>query len=421
MKPTEPEIKQALLNPDQIVRNAALEYFALSFSQDRSIMPVAVQAIEKHGWEEAFHYVWLLQSLPHTDETLLWLVGQLEGTNRQPESTAIRIGSMIHHADAEMLSRHESRLMGCQWLDDDSRDVVREKIRLLSAPSDACWKELEDLCEQHKDDKDSEQFDFVRATRLAEAISREGDHADRIISVLSRKMENPEGDPLVWLEIFVAMLAGMIRLESAAPLLVAKLKDDDSDFMNEECTHALTKIGGAAVEAIAKGFHEAPSHYRLYASSALQDMRGESVVAKSLELLKGKGDWDMQAKFIGTAVANFDPEGLRAAKDFGIDDLPELRRGLIATAVLTGEDFPDLERLREEERERQADRLRRQEWLLNAFQPAAKPVEAFAEEPVAQPIKADQKVGRNDPCPCGSGKKYKKCCLNQKPLVPMND
>ncbi len=22
------------------------------------------------------------------------------------------------------------------------------------------------------------------------------------------------------------------------------------------------------------------------------------------------------------------------------------------------------------------------------------------------------KIGRNDPCPCGSGKKYKKCCLN---------
>jgi uncharacterized protein YecA (UPF0149 family) len=21
-----------------------------------------------------------------------------------------------------------------------------------------------------------------------------------------------------------------------------------------------------------------------------------------------------------------------------------------------------------------------------------------------------QKIGRNDPCPCGSGKKYKKCC-----------
>ena len=27
-------------------------------------------------------------------------------------------------------------------------------------------------------------------------------------------------------------------------------------------------------------------------------------------------------------------------------------------------------------------------------------------------IRAEPKVGRNDPCPCGSGKKYKKCCLD---------
>ena len=26
-----------------------------------------------------------------------------------------------------------------------------------------------------------------------------------------------------------------------------------------------------------------------------------------------------------------------------------------------------------------------------------------------QPVKADEKVGRNSPCPCGSGKKYKHC------------
>lgn len=23
------------------------------------------------------------------------------------------------------------------------------------------------------------------------------------------------------------------------------------------------------------------------------------------------------------------------------------------------------------------------------------------------------KIGRNDPCPCGSGKKYKQCCLKR--------
>ena len=26
------------------------------------------------------------------------------------------------------------------------------------------------------------------------------------------------------------------------------------------------------------------------------------------------------------------------------------------------------------------------------------------------PVMAAPKVGRNDPCPCGSGKKFKKCC-----------
>ncbi|MEJ7608378.1 MAG: SEC-C metal-binding domain-containing protein [Bryobacteraceae bacterium] len=28
----------------------------------------------------------------------------------------------------------------------------------------------------------------------------------------------------------------------------------------------------------------------------------------------------------------------------------------------------------------------------------------------AQPVVKGARVGRNDPCPCGSGKKYKKCC-----------
>ena len=28
------------------------------------------------------------------------------------------------------------------------------------------------------------------------------------------------------------------------------------------------------------------------------------------------------------------------------------------------------------------------------------------------PIRSSKEVGRNDPCPCGSGKKYKRCHLN---------
>ena len=32
------------------------------------------------------------------------------------------------------------------------------------------------------------------------------------------------------------------------------------------------------------------------------------------------------------------------------------------------------------------------------------------EELKRRPVKKSEKVGRNDPCPCGSGRKYKQCC-----------
>jgi len=39
-----------------------------------------------------------------------------------------------------------------------------------------------------------------------------------------------------------------------------------------------------------------------------------------------------------------------------------------------------------------------------------KTFENQGDEVERKPIRVEKKVGRNDPCPCGSGKKYKKCC-----------
>jgi preprotein translocase subunit SecA len=46
------------------------------------------------------------------------------------------------------------------------------------------------------------------------------------------------------------------------------------------------------------------------------------------------------------------------------------------------------------------------EYKPNADVKPDAPTSAAAEAPVA----AEKKIGRNDPCTCGSGKKYKKCC-----------
>ena len=48
---------------------------------------------------------------------------------------------------------------------------------------------------------------------------------------------------------------------------------------------------------------------------------------------------------------------------------------------------------------------------------AAKPVQEIrnagpvpTKDAPRTPVKAGEKIGRNSPCPCGSGKKYKNCC-----------
>ncbi|WP_241650447.1 SEC-C metal-binding domain-containing protein, partial [Rosenbergiella collisarenosi] len=35
-----------------------------------------------------------------------------------------------------------------------------------------------------------------------------------------------------------------------------------------------------------------------------------------------------------------------------------------------------------------------------------------AQQNAPQPKIVETKVGRNEPCPCGSGKKFKQCCLH---------
>lgn len=58
-----------------------------------------------------------------------------------------------------------------------------------------------------------------------------------------------------------------------------------------------------------------------------------------------------------------------------------------------------------DEAKRQAPRR-----MVRAYKPAA---EGRGVEEAKQPVqvrRAEAKVGRNDPCPCGSGRKYKKCC-----------
>lgn len=55
------------------------------------------------------------------------------------------------------------------------------------------------------------------------------------------------------------------------------------------------------------------------------------------------------------------------------------------------------------------------DWLYELPQwdsllPEEKRKQLYKEQKLSNTVVNDKKIGRNDPCPCGSGKKYKKCC-----------
>jgi len=71
----------------------------------------------------------------------------------------------------------------------------------------------------------------------------------------------------------------------------------------------------------------------------------------------------------------------------------------------------------------------REETLRRIFLAQLRPAQEIKREKVAKetgtsgdsvmkqkPVRSDKKAGPNDPCPCGSGKKYKKCCMQKDKL-----
>jgi len=109
-----------------------------------------------------------------------------------------------------------------------------------------------------------------------------------------------------------------------------------------------------------------------------------------------------------------------------------LRNYLLETCTLMGERFPEYDAWLAAEKTEQADHWKRVKelegdplgLLLFALEkltgkkaadvPKAKPPRPPAPRPTP-PRKPEgkQKVGRNDPCPCGSGKKFKNCCMKK--------
>jgi hypothetical protein len=443
----EDNVKDAILHSDLEMRARAVHYFSDSYSPDPSIMAKVIEAVETHGKQEAYRLLGPARDLRQTDESIDWVIAELnDEQSDQYESYVMNLSMVLFEADPALLVPRENAVLQARHFHPARQAAFTERLRMLSWDAATCWRELEALCETGAGGDPDESFDLARARRIVEALARHGRECeDRIHSLLARGEEDDDQGETGWLEPLVVRLAGLARLESTIPAIIDYLADDLGDFDNEQAAEALARIGTPAVlNAVAETFPGAEYHVRLYAGKPLDAIHSDLAVETCLRLLEGEDDESIQVRLADAALAHYADEAIEPARrlllgrevDFGNRDL---MGSLLGYCTLTGARFPEYDewlardrRDREEHRKKieslEGDPMGLLRYALETV--AGKNAAVASESPAARPLPpaprlappavprtaptpittARQKTGRNERCPCGSGKKFKHCC-----------
>lgn len=440
MRYPEDKIKEAILHPDIEIRDRATCYFAKSYSPDPTIMPLVIKAVESYGRQnDSYRLFGLSRDLQQSKDTIAWVIEELNDPQaNQYENYAYNLSMVLVHADPALLLPRESDILEARHFLPDLRGPLTERLRMLSWDMATCWQTLEDFCEEGKDKQFTTEVNLGYANQIVEALARYGQECEpKVREWLAVKLDDYSQHPMKWLEPLVVRLAGQAHLESTVPLIIAKLHED-ADLLNEQCAEALTRIGTPTVlHAIAEAFSTAEQHFRIYATNPLEQIHSDLAVETCLKLLEQEKDEQVRRDLAQSLLYQFAHEGIEITRRLLVGreldfDGKGLRNRLLETCTLMGERFPEYEEWLATEKTEKAEHWKRVKELEGdptglmlfalekltgkkaADMPKTKPP-VFPSPRLALPRKpeARHRVGRNDPCPCGSGKKFKTCCMRK--------
>ena len=439
MRLSEEKIKAAIQHSDLDIRQMAIRYFSASYSADPSIMPLVIKAVETFGRQDAYHLIGYSRDLPQTAQTIAWIIDELnnEESNRH-ENYVFNLSMVLVQADPALLLPRESDILEARHILRFLRTSIVERLQMLSWDEATCWQELEEFCEAGKDEKYVNDVNLGYANQIVEALSRYGNVCEpKVRERLAVTLDDYSHHPMKWLEPLLIRLAGQTNLESVVPQIVAKLHDD-ADLVSQECAEALTRIGTpAVVHAIAEAFPTAERHFRIYASGVLENIHSDLVVETCLKLFHEEKDKFIRNELANALLSQFAYDTIEPVRQYLIGkkldfEGKDLQGRLLETCTLMGERFPEYDEWLATEKSEEAEHWKSVQELEDnpeglikyALEKlAGKKIEDIPKPQLSLPSASGlafphqqaskQKVGRNELCPCGSGKKFKKCCLSR--------
>jgi len=272
--------------------------------------------------------------------------------------------------------------------------------------------------------------DRVPRTLIDECVRRGDAMVEHLAAVVDqeRYWTDAGGHLDSWLPLHATMILGLVPTERAGLLLVALMRrmaeahDPDLQdwlgaywpaFFRNKPESVVPALRELVLDRNVTWYMRSLAAEAVIAAAALA---GPAALESELDWAAGLAadetqDWDLRV-CIGGTLCEFPRDRYRALLE-GLADRqrradPYFSREEIAQAYAAREDDPQWRRFENPWKFYEPEEIagRQERWARDEADE-----DDLFEEPELPYVRPTPKIGRNDPCPCGSGKKYKKCCL----------
>lgn len=380
----EPHLTSDDIHIQNFVLNALMDFPLIPEDWTAKLLREAITNKEKE-----VEILTTLGKFPFNDEAVEVLA---EGIRTADNKVKPQYMSLLHSLQPELAVKNKDKL----------ENIISSKTwafyeLLINGSEEQIWEEYGSYLAKLDEMSAFNQELYSGAKQLARKLVERGWIEERKIDV--DLAEDMEEEYFSFKGIFAVYMAGLMKLEKHIPLF-AKVLTGEDDILMEEASDALISFQNDKVaEAVAP--FVTGGEISVYASSVLGNVKTPMAVRVLREAFK-KNEDDLEL-LIEALCHQLSPEAQPEIEGYMQQDhdsfLVEVEQTVYSYYKILEKEHRDLEtwKLISDEKE-----ISYKQYQGSGQQPSFISSEA--------PYVNTQKIGRNDPCPCGSGKKYKKCC-----------
>ncbi|WRP06190.1 SEC-C metal-binding domain-containing protein [Rossellomorea aquimaris] len=383
-------VEPYFLSDDPFVQRYAIEMLEDTYLVDGNTFLTGLKAVDQGPVSEFSSPVLpYLMYMPLNEDGMNEVINRLNRLGKQDDDQLFYT-QLLLNADTNLLIAQKNdvkRLVG--------ETQLAEIVKLPSLTIEELYKELAGITGYLDIDRYTQAHYDHGKRIIKELITRNEIESWEVQSGL--KAYEEEEDGFGFNGIYIVYSAGELREESVVSQLVNLFKDEDeSDLLFEEVANALVKIGTEQVvhEVEKVALYGNTYFYTLDVLGRIKTKEAEKALLKLFDQTDDITAKTLISDYLCQQLSTDAIPKIEAFIEEGYDaGMLCLEESLYVNCIINGIDNPKLPQWRS--------------FIEDVEDQSMKEQPLFS----PQPIQSGNKVGRNDPCPCGSGKKYKKCCI----------